>query len=106
MLQQCFPRTCDVRDRKQTSRADQCECEKGSDRPPTDMKAGREDPVSGREEVTGRMGYSSVSPLRAFFPSRVSVHLPLVSLISFARLRLSMHRLALILFGSPLCSFQ
>ena len=28
--------------------------EKGSDRPPTDMKAGREGPVSGREEVTGR----------------------------------------------------
>src|SRR5262249_47201501 len=41
-------------DRKQTSRAAQCECEKGSDRPPTDMKAGREGPVSGREEVTGR----------------------------------------------------
>src|SRR5262249_60736254 len=39
---------------EQTSRAAQCEREKGSDRPPTDMKAGREGPVSGREEVTGR----------------------------------------------------
>jgi hypothetical protein len=33
--------------RAQTSRSAQCECEKGSDRPPTDMEAGREGPVSG-----------------------------------------------------------
>ena len=44
----------DLTDRKQTSRAVQCEREQGSDRPPTDTEAGREGPVSGREEVTGR----------------------------------------------------
>jgi hypothetical protein len=38
---------------ERTSRAGQCEWEKGSDRPPTDMEADREGPVSG-EGVTGR----------------------------------------------------
>jgi hypothetical protein len=44
----------DLTDRKQISRAVQCEREQGSDRPPTDTEAGREGPVSGRREVTGR----------------------------------------------------
>src|SRR5262249_47629850 len=53
------------------------------------------------------IGYLSVSPLRTFSPSGVSLYRPeRVSLMSLAALRDLMQRRAFILFGSPLCSFQ